>query len=254
MTAGLNACQATGTLPQGMSPSEATWRWGSHAVPHSATIDGYNGIFRTAKGSTDTYWVDEAAQTLKPGVKLPVVIWMHGCQGYDGGTSSIRDLFLSAGYAVIAPNSFSRPGRTAICYGDKKGTMRYRFEEVDYAVERLRELPWVDHSRIILAGFSEGGVTAALYSGGPFQARIILGWVCASNDDWWVGIRGSSRTPVLAIVGGRDEYYLDRSGDCGSHFIGRPKSRSIVIEGRRHNILGAYPAKDAITEFLKTIN
>lgn len=255
---GLNACQTTGSLPQGMSPSEATWRWGSHAVPRVATINGYNRIFTTPKGSTDTYWIDEVVQILKTDVKVPVVIWIHGCRGPDWwNTENIRTLLLAAGYAVVAPDSFARPGRSAICDGDKKATMRYRFEEVDFALERLRELPWVDHSRIILAGFSEGGVTAALYSGGPFQARIILGWVCASSDRWWVGIRGSRKTPVLTIVGDKDNYYQTPSKkghDCGEHFVGRPRSRSIVIENASHMILSYRQTEDAIVEFLKTVN
>lgn len=46
---------------------------------------------------------------------------------------------------------------------DKKRIMGLRFEEAAYAAKMLKDLPWVDGNKLILAGFSEGGVTAALY-------------------------------------------------------------------------------------------
>jgi len=47
--------------------------------------------------------------------------------------------------------------------------MGLRFQEAAY-VKVLKGLPWVDEKKLILAGFSEGGVAAALYSGNEYAA------------------------------------------------------------------------------------
>lgn len=258
LAAALHAWDGNTARAEELSDIASTWHWGTHAIPKSATTTNRNEVFGPARRRPSTDWSVDAEEVLRPGVKLPVVIWMHGCSGVDWGTSIVRDVVLRAGYAMIEPDSFARPGRRAMCgHVKKKGTMKYRFEEVDYAVEQLRKLSWVDQSRLVLGGFSEGGVTAARYGPALFHGRIILGWVCASSDIWWVGVRGSSDTPILAIVGEDDEYYQSESksgSHCGEHFGGRPNSRSIVIEGARHQILGFPQTRNAISEFLGSIN
>ena len=135
--------------------------------------------------------------------------------------------------------------------------MKFRFAEVRYAYDRLLALPWVDTEKIYLAGFSEGGITAALYSGNEkFAGRIILGWVCTSGGRWWTGIRGP-KVPVLSVVGMEDRYHRspDKFGEhCGLYFTGRPYSRSIRIPGAGHTILLDIETTDAIEEFINTIN
>ena len=134
---------------------------------------------------------------------------------------------------------------------DKKQILHMRFEEAAYAARSLKALPWVDERRLILAGHSEGGVTAALYPGDEYAARIILGWTCTSGDSWWSGIRGPSKTPVLAVVGSEDHYYRNKynAGHCS--VAGRPNSKSVVLKGSGHDIFPLPQTWAAIEEFLK---
>ncbi len=101
-----------------------------------------------------------AESKIKPGAKLPVVLYMHGCEGIRRQAGHYRELLLSLGYGVFMPDSFRRPGRRAC---DQHGSLSYRvrlrLEEVEYAVARIKELSWVDQSRVVLMGFSEGGNT-----------------------------------------------------------------------------------------------
>jgi dienelactone hydrolase len=186
--------------------------------------------------------------------KHPVVIYLHGC----GGGTSQGQVFSE--YAVtVSPNSLARKNRPVDCSvnSDKQYILGLRFDEVRYAMEQLRAMPWVNTEKIYLAGFSEGGATAALYAGQDrFAGRIILGWVCNSANFWWVGINGP-KVPVLAVVGSEDEYHQSedkRGTHCGQQFGDRPFSRSIIIPGAGHSILLDSETTDAIAEFIGQLN
>src|SRR4029077_18683011 len=108
--------------------------------------------------------------------KYPLVVYMHGCSGPN---SHYVDLFRNLGYPVIAVNSLARP-RAAVC-PTGRDTVMLRFEEVKLVLERTAGWDWVDRSRLVLAGFSEGGITAAKYHGNEFKARVIFGFTCTSD-------------------------------------------------------------------------
>jgi dienelactone hydrolase len=184
----------------------------------------------------------------------PVIIYMHGCSGSPQKMASFSNFAVT-----VAPDSFARPGRILDCRKktDKKEIMRLRFAEVEYAYNQLLNLAWVDKSKIFLVGFSEGGATAALYSGKEhFAGRIILGWVCASLDDWWVGINGPA-VPTLAVVGDEDPWYQHEGQfgkDCGEHLTYRVNSKSLVIHGQGHDIVNDDETVEALEWFFKTVN
>ena len=187
--------------------------------------------------------------------KYPVIVFMHGCGGLN-----LRNLESFRNVAItVSPDSYARPNRKAVCANNanKKDIMALRFAEAKHTAEQLKKFPWADTTKIILAGTSEGASTTALYSGNEFAGRIILGWVCAARDPWWVGISGPKNTPVLAVVGERDRFYkndIDQSGHhCGEHFGSRPKSRSIQIKEGQHNIVWRPITREAIKTFVEEV-
>lgn len=240
----LAACQTTGTGPEAL---QATWDKAYMTAPAWATAKG------TPCASRMTGVPYACLNKMDETKKHPVIIYAHGCAGLDQrNLEPFRKLAV-----VVAPNSFARPNRRKDCglRSDTKGISMMRRAEVKHTVDRLKTYPWVDPDRIILAGFSEGGSTTALYSGDEFKARIILGWVCTSGDPWWSGIRASNQTPILAVVGLEDEYSQgDRYGThCGRSFGLRPKSKSIVIPGATHNIITLPQTQEAIEEFVASV-
>ena len=225
-----------------------TWEAGAFAIPASASLDG------KACSESMLVWENSCHGKLDRSRKHPVILFMHGC---SGGTHQ-GDVF--GEYAVtVSPNSHARPGRVSNCQKDsnKRAIMRLRFAEIRYAMAQLRKLPWVDTEHIYLAGYSEGGAAAALYSGDDkFAGRIIFGWVCTSSGPFWNGIRGPV-VPVLAVVGTRDPYHTSadkRGTHCGMHFAGRPHSQSIQIEGAGHAVQLESETVEALERFIRKLN
>jgi dienelactone hydrolase len=218
-----------------------TWEAASVGVPDRYAGDGCAGRVGIS-----------CIERFAPQGKLPVVVYMHGC---NGPNSAVVDRFMNLGYVVVAPNSLARDGRRVDCAvgSDKKPIMRLRFEEAAYAASQLNALPWVDGSRLVLAGFSEGGVTAALYPGEEYAARIILGWTCRSGDSWWNGIRGRSKAPVLAVVGTADHYYQNNSNTGSCSITRGGPSRSVALKGAGHDVVSLPETWEAAERFLKDV-
>ncbi len=223
-----------------------TWNRGIHSLPPSATRSGRSEdisfVHEDPKG-----WAGRLERDyLKPGVKVPAVIYLHGCKGttFARGWAWVLNEF---GFAFFAPDSFQRPGRVHGCFGgafDERMWMRE--QEALYALHQIKKLPWVDQKRLILMGHSEGGTAVALFSGDDFIAHIP--W--ATQGAGAYGARGSPNAPsgvaVLNIVGANDR-------DITSCTIWRDVggSKSIVLKGQGHTIPAAIPeAVSAVAEFL----
>lgn len=156
--------------------------------------------------------------------KVPVVIHAHGCSGINHADETAMDLYKKIGYAVIAPNSFAL-NRPDTCYAGNTA----RTAEIEHAVQLARSQSWVDESKIIVSGFSEGGLAAAFYDSPHIQAKIILGYGCHRGGDLSV--------KTLNIVGLSDPYVgnevctgaaaLYRS-DSGHHVFIDPKSADVI--------------------------
>jgi dienelactone hydrolase len=202
-------------------------------------------IFKSSQG--DNNWVTEAEKEIKNGIKIPVVLYLHGCKGFSNQGEIFRSLLLEEGYAFFVPDSFQRPGRKKCGkQGKLHSRVTLRTEEVEYALERIQDLAWVDHSRLILMGFSEGGNTTDNWWKPGFSAHIITGSACTLVD----GTPAAPTTvPVLAIVGEDDKYRPSLSCDIQRTIGG---SRSIVIPNAGHSIAQYPETRDAIRSFLNT--
>ncbi len=227
------------SLPEGVTPVMATWLWGYHTIPGSITDDGspywYAYPHTDAARIIDPPWTEAAAEHVKAGAKAPAVLFLHGCSGLIRGGVGYRLLLMTEGYAVFEPDAFARPGHSC-----DTSSIAMRREEVAYALGQIRALPWVDHDRIILMGFSQGGKTVGSWEEPGFAAHVIL--------DAPATARAPANVPVLAIAGAEDSYAKPHSYKTQSR---AGASNSILIAGAGHGIFHLPEAKEAIRNFLR---
>ncbi len=193
--------------------------------------------------------------------RLPVVVFLHGCNGIGFPELAVEKLAGGLGFAVVFPNSFARSFRPRDCSsrGERWGLFPlvhlYRRAELRWAMRSLRAMPWVDPDRIFVGGFDEGAVAVALW-GAQVSARgyVIAGWTCNAPAEmpWLQGLRTPADAPTLTLVSRDDAHYRWRgfAGDCAGTATAGRDVQSLVIAGAGHNVF-AYPeAIDALREFL----
>lgn len=224
----------------------ATWTGGIHYLPGAATKSG-NHEEAPFKDETPEQWAQRLTKdVVKPGAKVPAVIYAHGCKGpLAAGTWAVS--FNDFGFAFFAPDSFRRPGRVSLCYtsgGDNLEKIVMRQAEIRFALEQIKKLDWIDKDRIVLVGKSEGGVATSDYGGGGFIAHIILAYDCRHLGG---GPAAPSGVAVLNLVGANDprEQLCSISRDVGG-------SDSHTIPDQAHSFDGAPVAVAYIAKFLKT--
>ena len=231
-------------LPEGMSNAEAAWLWGHYTVPANITRDNspywYQYEHTDVNKINNPPWVEVASGHIEADAKAPAVLVMHGCSGIFGSPNSYQVFFMQHGFAVFEPDSFARPGHDCR-YGD----LDVRTEDLAYALERIRELPWVDPEHIFLMGISQGGATVARWSKPGFVAHIIL-----ANDCGGAKPLAPMEIPVLAVVGADDEYYKGASCQIDERTSG---SRSIVIPGAPHGIIDYEQTQLAMEDLLEVM-
>ena len=233
-----------------------TWDQGFVAIPAPAFGPDGKALFGMF-GQADT---QQRLAALAPGVSLPVVLYLHGCTGIGVTAAQLPLVAEQAGFAMIAPNSFGRAVRPKNCDSTTHSSgmfppaLLYRRAELIAAFDRLRQLDWVDPARIVLAGFSEGGIAVALWGGAVEVAGYaVLGWTCTAPPDWgWlVGLRTPTDRPALAMVSRDDPWYdwPGWRGDCLSADHG--DVQSLVLERPGHVVLYYPEAQDALLKFLR---
>jgi len=239
----LTACQSSVRLPEGVTRVMATWQYGAYAIPGTYTRSAQTETFRAPPGGPS--WTLAVERKLKPGAKVPVVLYLHGCTGIKEQATLYRSMLLVQGYAVFMPDSFQRPNRLEC---KNEGSLEYRvylrLQELKYAAEQIRHLSWVDQKRVVLMGFSEGGNTVDHWKQKGFAAHIIIGSACTL-----VGGTPAAPpdVPVLAIVGEHDDYRPGLSCTVKRTVGG---SKSIVIPAAHHQVAQYPQTREAIKSFL----
>ncbi|MFQ5961473.1 MAG: dienelactone hydrolase family protein [Candidatus Methylomirabilales bacterium] len=192
---------------------------------------------------------------------LPTVLYLHGCTGiYGGSVPAAWARFLNtAGYAVVMPDSFAREYRPRNCHpATRTGGLfppahDMRLDEIEYALVKLRTLPWVDQRNLFLMGHSEGGIAAARWPGRGFNGHIISGWTCTHlYDPFLDGLRAARETPVLVLEFEDDPWHgRATAGSCGTKFGGRKDARLVTLPGRGHYTGHRPEAREAVLQFLR---
>ena len=193
----------------------------------------------------------KAFDEIPKGIKLPTIIYLHGCNGMKSGTGGQITYLSGIGYAVIAPDSFAREYRPNACFSNSTSeslsdeVVYMREEEIKYAAEQLRKLDWVDQKNVFLIGQSEGGMAVAAYPKGEFKARIVIGTVCSK------GIWAPANTPILNINSKEDPVLTFNGGsdNCGRQ--GYKNLKMMLIPGSSHDVIVYPEAREEISDFLK---
>lgn len=89
----------------------------------------------------------------------PAVIVLHGCAGPTDATFAWAKRIANWGYVAIVPDSFGSRGKTNVCDDPQIMLPAMRTLDVIGAAEYLGTLPFVQHDRIALIGFSHGAGT-----------------------------------------------------------------------------------------------
>lgn len=197
---------------------------------------------------------------------LPVVVYLHGCDGIDTAHDSAWAKFIaSLGYAVVMPDSMARPYRVPNCDDRlKKATnkfplaLAYREHEIDLAWQKLQNYDWVRKDKIFLMGHSEGGVAVAHNKSDRFIGLIISGWTCTSRGrGHFSGIMASKNIPVLAISNKNDIWFqgTNLKGQCSEHSANRVDFTQIDLTniGSEHSTYQSSSARAAVSSFLKRL-
>jgi len=205
--------------------------------------------------------LEERLAALRPDRRLPLVVFLHGCNGLHRGYQADLDFLRGRGWAVVAPDSFARDYKPRSCEwrsrsaGFHPGVIGFRLAEAEHAVARARAFPWVDPERIVLMGQSEGGLATANYTGDGLAGRVILGWTCQIPWPPLWGLRGDRTAPVLSVVS-RDDDWFQRwflAGDCGRDMGGFADGRSLVLDGGTHHVMRVAAAREAVGGFLDRV-
>jgi hypothetical protein len=182
----------------------------------------------------------------------PVILFLHGCDGIRRPKA-----LLDLDAIVVEPDSFWQGERCSLNVAEMAKLLAARMQDVAAAVHALLAAAWADPTRLVLAGYSQGGIAAALYEGPEFKARIVIAWPCQIRASGpagrETGVRGEG--PVLAIQSRDDALYkrLGIEGDCGPEISERPGSRALLLAGSAHRVLDDPKTREAIAAFVPEV-
>ncbi len=260
-----NAAQAQ-NVPQGEVKGTA-WQ---HSADSLASSVASASLVVPSKATGSAPYVGKFSQAPAfAGAKVPVVVFLHGSSGL--GLKAIGEWqawLATMGIASIAPDSFSLPNR--ITYKSPVDKTVYeqihalRLSEIQPAVDAIKNLPWVDNNKLILAGTSEGAVAVARYKGAEFAAKMMFAWSCETN--YFVQEPQShfdANKPVLNIISSTDPFFSASNawignsapkGHCGAALKDNKKAAVVLIPDAPHTLLMFPAAKHAVSGFLTELN
>lgn len=237
----------------------------SHS-PESLAASWQNGVLITAvSGKAQEITVKEA-QNLTP---KPVVLFMHGSSGVN---PQIREFatWLAESFDItcVMPDSMQLKDRitysSPVSRQDYEDVHRMRLDELNNAMQQLKDAPWFD-GRVVIAGTSEGGVCVARFnreqSSLKEQGRMIFSWSCENN--YHVSEHAScipDDLPVLNVMSATDKFFSkansyldcdDALGYAGNVLKNNTVSTIALIPNAPHTLFNLPHCRDVIEGFLK---
>lgn len=192
----------------------------------------------------------------------PVCLHLHGGFGFSECEEILTCLCTQLNMGLVAPNSFARRLRHPNIAPDSLDTGSfpladlYRRAELLFAYQQLHSLEWVDQSRIILSGFSEGGAAVALWGGATnCCAALITSWSCSAPTHWaWAnGLRIPETTPTLVLMAEHDPWF-DRNGWRPHLNLYQGEHRCVIVPGTdMHDIFKMEEVQTEYLMFLKKL-
>lgn len=203
--------------------------------------------------------------------QFPVVMFMHGSSGINAQIKAFAYwLSDSLRIACVIPDSMQTKDRltysSPVPAGDYELIHSMRMRELELAMTEIKRMPWCD-GRVVVAGTSEGGVTAARYHalGGMLQekAKMIFSWSC--EDNYHVKSHNSylpDDLPVLNVMSASDKFfslangYLNNPyalGHAGSILANNKNAQIVLIPGAPHTLINLPQTRDVVASFLNRL-
>jgi hypothetical protein len=263
---GLLAAAATAQIPPPKGEIKGA------ALVHTAAsaagaIDNANIALPSAATGTTAFFGKWRDLSGIAGAAVPTVVFLHGSSGL--GLPAIAEwqkALAEAGIASLAPDSFALPDR--LTYTSPIGKDVYerihalRASEIELALAAVKTAGWVDRSRLVLAGASEGATAVARDSHDAFAARLIYSWSC--EDNYFVDAHRTHvdvDQPVLNVISSVDPFFSPSNawlgnaqarGNCATAFAGAKRAAIVLVPGAPHTLI-ALPNVRAMTRaFLET--
>ena len=200
--------------------------------------------------------------------RVPVIIFLHGSSGLGLKAIGEWQLWLaSLGVASVAPDSFALPDRITYTSPVDKATYEkihaLRMSEIEAALKAVRQQPWADPSRLVLAGTSEGSVAVARYTGTEFAGRIVYSWSCEPN--YFVTEPKNAfepDKPVLNVISSVDPFFSQANawlgnptakGHCADALKDNKNAIIVLIPGAPHTLLNLPGARDVTASFVAAV-
>lgn len=200
--------------------------------------------------------------------KAPVVVFLHGSSGLSlKAIGEWQQWLASQGIASIAPDSFALPDRLTYKSPVDKTTYEQihalRASEIKLAFDAVKALAWVDASRLVLAGTSEGATSVARYTGNEFAGRILYSWSCENN--YFVSDHKSALPqdrPVLNVMSSTDVFFSPSNpwlgnpaalGHCGQALKDNKLASIVLIPGAPHTLMNLPQARNATAAFFRDL-
>ena len=245
----LAACQpATGPstdVDSAEDPVARTWRYAGVVLPPDpadATRTPIAGLMYQGRMQEALAKLNDLER------KLPVILYLHACNGLGVAFWKLAEHYAQQGYACFAPNSFSRGNRIRTCPRDAasgawRKTHWLRHQEISFAREQIRALRWVKQSHVYMIGFSEGGMVGHTSTEPDVRARVLLGMGCRNYNQ-----RPRPASQPTLIIKAKHDPILKGSGLClpNRHAL----SEAYEIESSVHEITHDPRVLNAIDRFL----
>ena len=173
------------------------------------------------------------------GFQCPTVLFAHGSSGVNPAIRELAQWLAShLGVACVVPDSMQTPDRltysSPVARSDYERIHAMRSEELAFAAKQLQSMSWFDGSYVV-AGTSEGGVTAARFDGKAAgvaeSGKMIFSWSCEEN--YFVETPGNVFTegePVLAVMSLTDKFF-----GTGNGYLDNPKAFGYPHEALKDN-------------------
>jgi pimeloyl-ACP methyl ester carboxylesterase len=191
---------------------------------------------------------------------MPVLVFLHGCGGINEQERNWANFLKSQKIIVVLLDSYAIPNREKNCVPASHTTNigkvpvnELRPAEAEYAISKLKEMPWADPNNIFLMGHSEGGMGAFLTKELGLRGVIISGFPCT--------IRGrrfgsATDTPTLILNHETDPFFIRPNVEymqCSDrpYWKFRTNTSEVILPGNGHGTAHSPIAQEAVIKFLK---
>lgn len=201
----------------------------------------------------------------------PAVVFCHGSSGVNPQIKIFAQWLADAlRVAVVVPDSMQTEDRltysSPVPAADYEIIHKMRSQELALDMMEIKHAPWFD-GRAIIAGTSEGGVTAARYQADEKmiqeKGRMIFSWSC--EDNYHVESHNThipDNLPVLNVMSATDKFfsqsnsYLDNPealGYAGKVLANNPNAEIVLLPGAPHTLMNLPQARDAVQAFINRV-